>query len=151
MRSHVSEGAKPNNSTFSLKDAEMDFEIHISCDKEAKELIIQDFGVGMTREDLIENLGKYHCYPSFPPTLTLSHKLLCFFLLSCLTGTIARSGSKEFIKTLDSVGSSEAADNIIGQFGVGFYSVFMVADKVCIASSHSSHSLSVLWAFYIKG
>ncbi len=88
-----------------IVDSERDFEIHITCDKDKNQLIVQDSGIGMTREELIKNLG-----------------------------TIARSGSKEFINTVDGLGSAAAAENIIGQFGVGFYSVFMVADKVEVFS-----------------
>jgi len=99
------------NTDMSLSDSEKEFEMHIMCDKEKNQLIIQDFGVGMSKEELIEHLG-----------------------------TIAKSGSKEFIKNLDSMGSSEATENIIGQFGVGFYSVFMVADKVEVYSKSADPS-----------
>ncbi|GAB5367305.1 hypothetical protein AAMO2058_001219000 [Amorphochlora amoebiformis] len=93
------------NTDAKLSDQDKDFEIHITCDKDKNQLVIQDFGIGMSKEDLIKNLG-----------------------------TIARSGSKEFMQKINDVGSSEVADNIIGQFGVGFYSVFMVADKVEVYS-----------------
>ena len=66
---------------------------------EGDKLIIQDFGIGMDEEELVQNLG-----------------------------TIAHSGSKDFIEALKSDG--EKNDALIGKFGVGFYSVFMVADKV---------------------
>ncbi|XP_011864470.1 PREDICTED: heat shock protein 75 kDa, mitochondrial [Vollenhovia emeryi] len=75
-------------------------EIHIGTDKQSRTLTIQDTGVGMTREELISNLG-----------------------------TIARSGSKAFLEKLKEQSSSDTS-KIIGQFGVGFYSAFMVADKV---------------------
>ncbi|KYN37387.1 Heat shock protein 75 kDa, mitochondrial [Trachymyrmex septentrionalis] len=74
-------------------------EIHIGTDKQNRTLTIQDTGVGMTREELIANLG-----------------------------TIARSGSKA--KKLKEEQNSNDTSKIIGQFGVGFYSAFMVADKV---------------------
>ena len=80
-------------------DADLDLEIHVKTDEDAGTISIQDFGIGMTRDELIENLG-----------------------------TIAHSGSKAFLKALKEGG--ERNDNLIGQFGVGFYSVFMVADSV---------------------
>ena len=83
----------------SVFDDDLELEIQVTTDEEAGKIIIQDFGVGMTREELIENLG-----------------------------TIAHSGSKAFLKALTENG--ERNDNLIGQFGVGFYSVFMVADAV---------------------
>lgn len=81
-----------------LVEADRKLEIHIETNKQDMKLIIQDKGIGMTKEELIDSLG-----------------------------TIARSGSKNFLKQLES--SGQAIDtNIIGQFGVGFYSV---------SSSHS--------------
>ncbi|XP_029669655.1 heat shock protein 75 kDa, mitochondrial isoform X2 [Formica exsecta] len=76
-------------------------EIHIGTDKQNRTLTIQDTGVGMTREELISNLG-----------------------------TIARSGSKAFLEKWKGEQNSNDTSKIIGQFGVGFYSAFMVADKV---------------------
>lgn len=85
-----------------LKLAEMDrpLEIRLSTDKQNRTLTFQDTGIGMTKEELTENLG-----------------------------TIARSGSKSFIEEIKKKGADEA-NSIIGQFGVGFYSAFMVADKI---------------------
>ncbi|MFO8028183.1 MAG: molecular chaperone HtpG [Opitutales bacterium] len=80
-------------------DADLDLEIQITSDEEAGEITIRDFGIGMTHDELIENLG-----------------------------TVAHSGSKAFLNALKE--SGEKNENLIGQFGVGFYSVFMVADKV---------------------
>lgn len=78
-------------------------EITIQPHKEAKVLVIQDNGVGLTQEELIQNLG-----------------------------TIAHSGSKEFFQNLVSAGKDGGSPDLslIGQFGVGFYSAFMLADKV---------------------
>ena len=89
-------------------EADLEPEIHITTDEEAKTLTISDFGIGLTREELIENLG-----------------------------TIAHSGSKKFVQAMEESKRKEA--NLIGQFGVGFYSAFMVADKVAV-STHSSKS-----------
>ena len=80
-------------------DDNLELEINLNTDDSSKQLIIQDFGIGMTEEELIKNLG-----------------------------TIAHSGSKEFLESLKADG--EKNDALIGKFGVGFYSVFMVADKV---------------------
>ncbi|MEO0510209.1 MAG: molecular chaperone HtpG [Verrucomicrobiota bacterium] len=80
-------------------DADLDLEIQVTADEEAGEITIRDFGIGMTQEELVENLG-----------------------------TIAHSGSKAFLNALKE--SGERNENLIGQFGVGFYSVFMVAEKV---------------------
>ncbi len=80
-------------------DPDLDLEIQVTSDEEAGEITIRDFGIGMTHDELIENLG-----------------------------TIAHSGSKAFLNALKA--SGERNDNLIGQFGVGFYSVFMVADSV---------------------
>ena len=74
-------------------------EINVTTDDTAKTITIQDFGIGMSREELVKNLG-----------------------------TIAHSGSKAFLKALGEGGAKNA--NLIGQFGVGFYSAFMVAKSV---------------------
>ncbi|ESO07190.1 hypothetical protein HELRODRAFT_191087 [Helobdella robusta] len=75
-------------------------EIHIAVDDSKKTFTIQDTGIGMTKDEIIENLG-----------------------------IIAKSGSKAFIQEVEGKGG-HVDKNIIGQFGVGFYSSFMVADKV---------------------
>ncbi len=80
-------------------DDKLDLEINVTTDDQAKTVTIQDFGVGMTQTELVENLG-----------------------------TIAHSGSKAFLKALS---EGEARNtSLIGQFGVGFYSAFMVAKSV---------------------
>jgi molecular chaperone HtpG len=84
-------------------DDTLALEINVTTDDKAKTLTIQDFGIGMTREELVKNLG-----------------------------TIAHSGSKAFLKALGE-GSQKNA-NLIGQFGVGFYSAFMVAKSVKVYS-----------------
>jgi len=82
-----------------IHDDNLELEINVTTDDEAGMLTIQDFGIGMTQEELVENLG-----------------------------TIAHSGSKRFLEAMKSDG--EKNDSLIGKFGVGFYSVFMVAEHV---------------------
>src|SRR4051794_40926910 len=84
-------------------DDKLELEINLTTDDKAKTLTIQDFGIGMTQAELVENLG-----------------------------TIAHSGSKAFLKSLSETGQKNA--NLIGQFGVGFYSAFMVAKTVKVYS-----------------
>lgn len=88
-------------STPDLYEGDGDLRVRISVDKEKRTLTLSDNGIGMRRDEVIENLG-----------------------------TIAKSGTKAF---LESMGSDQAKDSqLIGQFGVGFYSAFIVADKVTV-------------------
>lgn len=82
-----------------------DWEIRFSADKDAKTLSIEDNGIGMTRDELVQNIG-----------------------------TIAYSGTKAFLQAMEKAREEgkAAAPELIGQFGVGFYSAFMAADKVVI-------------------
>jgi molecular chaperone HtpG len=91
-----------------LFDEQQKLEINLTTDDQAKTLTIQDFGIGMTRDELVENLG-----------------------------TIAHSGSKAFLKALSE--GEQKNTSLIGQFGVGFYSAFMVAKAVKVYS-HSRHA-----------
>ncbi|HOG43266.1 MAG TPA: molecular chaperone HtpG [bacterium] len=95
-----------------------DFEIWIEPDKEHKTLTISDNGIGMTHDEVIENIG-----------------------------TIAKSGSKEFFEKLSESDDNKNAAELIGQFGVGFYSAFMVAEKVKIRtrSAEAEMSEGVIW------
>jgi molecular chaperone HtpG len=90
-------------------------EIHITTDEEAKTLTISDYGIGMSHDELVKNLG-----------------------------TIAHSGTKSFLKAVKEGGGSPA--NMIGQFGVGFYSAFMVADLVGVSSrAWHADSPELIW------
>src|ERR1700694_2361870 len=82
-------------------DPDAELAIHVDFDEEAKTITVRDSGIGMNRDEMIENLG-----------------------------TIAHSGALSFLNALKEKGSS--SNDIIGQFGVGFYSVFMVADEVSV-------------------
>ncbi len=84
-----------------LYEGEGELRVRVSVDKEKRTLTLSDNGIGMRRDEVIDNLG-----------------------------TIAKSGTKAF---LESLGSDQAKDSqLIGQFGVGFYSAFIVADKVSV-------------------
>ena len=87
-----------------LMGSKGDWKIRISADKDAGTLTVSDNGIGMDKEEAIEALG-----------------------------TIAHSGTKEFLQSLK---NKDIQDNpeLIGQFGVGFYSAFMVADKITVLS-----------------
>jgi len=86
---------------LAAEDAEL--RIEISFDKDAHTLTVRDNGIGMTREEVIENIG-----------------------------TIARSGTRRFLDSLS--GDARKDTQLIGQFGVGFYSAFIVADKVTLVT-----------------
>lgn len=90
--------------------------IHIGYDKDTHTLVIRDNGIGMTREEVINNIG-----------------------------TIAKSGTKEFLQNL--TGDQAKDSNLIGQFGVGFYSAFIVADKVELKtrSARADTNEAILW------
>jgi molecular chaperone HtpG len=91
-----------------------ELKIQISVDKKAKILTISDNGIGMNEEDLVQNLG-----------------------------TIAKSGTENFVKSLS--GDTKKDVQLIGQFGVGFYSAFMIAHKVEVISKKFDSDKSYKW------
>ncbi len=97
-----------------ILQADEELKITITTDKAKKQLILRDNGIGMNREDLIQNLG-----------------------------TIARSGTENFIKSL--TGDKQKDVQLIGQFGVGFYSSFMIANKVEVISRKFDSDKSFAW------
>ncbi len=104
-----------SNRGTEIIDKELPLEIRINFDKKKKLLLIEDTGIGMTKEEIITNIG-----------------------------TIAKSGSAEFINQLKE--NKENAGSIIGKFGVGFYSVFMVAEKVIIKTkSYKAEEAAYEW------
>jgi molecular chaperone HtpG len=82
-----------------LYESDPDLKIRVSFDKDARTITVSDNGIGMDRQEVIDNIG-----------------------------TIARSGTRQFMQKLSGDQAKDA--NLIGQFGVGFYSSFVVADKV---------------------
>jgi heat shock protein beta len=83
-------------------------DIHVSFDKDARTLTFRDRGIGMTKQDLIQNLG-----------------------------TVAKSGTAQFVEAM---ASGKGDLSLIGQFGVGFYSVYLIADRVRVTSKHNDDS-----------
>jgi molecular chaperone HtpG len=97
-----------------FKQLEFTPRIDLSLDEEANTLTLADSGIGMTEEELTQNLG-----------------------------TIARSGTKNFLSQLS--GDARKDSNLIGQFGVGFYSAFMVADKIEVVSRKAGQDEAYRW------
>jgi molecular chaperone HtpG len=100
-----------------LYAGDSDLKVRVSFDAEAKTITVEDNGIGMTREEVIDNLG-----------------------------TIARSGTKEFIASLTGDQAKDA--HLIGQFGVGFYSSFIVSQKVDVLTRRAGAKAedAVLWS-----
>lgn len=97
-----------------LYENDSELKIRISFDKDARTLTISDNGIGMSREEVISNIG-----------------------------TIAKSGTKEFFNSLTGDQAKDA--NLIGQFGVGFYSAFIIADKVTLTTRRAGETMAVRW------
>ena len=98
------------------------FVIAVAPDSDAKTLTVSDNGIGMSREDLTDALG-----------------------------TIARSGTKAFLDKLTAEEANKEASAIIGQFGIGFYSAFMVADEVVVETRRAGSDLAWRWSSDGKG
>ncbi len=99
-----------------MEDSDAELEINISINKKKGVLIVEDSGIGMTKNDLINNIG-----------------------------TIAHSGAVDFLKKTAKLGKNEKID-LIGKFGVGFYSSFMVAKEIHIfTKSHKKGSKTLVW------
>ncbi len=104
-----------SNKGTEIADSDLPAEIKIDFDEKKKLITVADTGIGMTQDELIKNIG-----------------------------TIAKSGSAEFLKQIAE--NKSDANNIIGKFGVGFYSVFMVADDVVIRTkSYKKDEPAVEW------
>jgi len=106
---------------MALTDAELakgdhDYRIELRADKEARTLAIIDNGVGMSEQEVVKNLG-----------------------------TIARSGTEEFLATLAKADRSQLSPDLIGRFGLGFYSAFMVADEVTVTTTKFGEEHGVRW------
>ncbi|VAW75824.1 Chaperone protein HtpG [hydrothermal vent metagenome] len=99
-----------------LYDGDSELKIHVSFDKDANTITIDDNGIGMTREEVVDNIG-----------------------------TIAKSGTREFFEAM--TGDQSHDMELIGQFGVGFYSCFIVADKVTLTtrSAGTAADQAVQW------
>jgi len=100
-----------------LLDGEDKLQVQIEFDSEASTLTIRDTGIGMTHDEMVSNLG-----------------------------TVARSGTTRFLQGLKSGNNEKSGDvSQIGQFGVGFYSAFLVADRVQVASKHPESDTQYIW------
>ena len=93
-----------------------DLHIAIEVDREQRTLTVRDNGIGMTRDEVVG-----------------------------LIGTLAKSGTGEFLRKLKESQEAAASQDLIGQFGIGFYSSFMVADKVTLVTRHARSNEGVRW------
>lgn len=94
-----------------LHEDDAELNVHVSYDKDAHTITVSDNGIGMTRDEVIQQIG-----------------------------TIAKSGTREFFSSL--TGDQQKDANLIGQFGVGFYSAFVVADKVTLVTRRAGSPVS---------
>ena len=101
-------------SNNSLYEGDSELKIRVSFDKAARTVTISDNGIGMSRQEVIDNIG-----------------------------TIAKSGTREFFNALS--GDQVKDANLIGQFGVGFYSSFIIANKVTLVTRRAGSSEAVQW------
>jgi molecular chaperone HtpG len=99
-----------------LSEMAKDLFIRIEVDKEQRTLSVSDNGIGMNREEIMEFIG-----------------------------TIAKSGTKEYLQLLKQKKSANIPEELIGQFGVGFYSSFMVADQVVLVSKKAGEDRAWIW------
>lgn len=100
----------------SLLSGDTDFKIRVEKGADGNSLIIADNGIGMNKQDLIDNLG-----------------------------TIARSGTAAMVEAVKNTGGDKSQLNLIGQFGVGFYASFMIADKVSVISRKAGDTQTWHW------
>ncbi|HEX8109133.1 MAG TPA: molecular chaperone HtpG [Kofleriaceae bacterium] len=93
-----------------------DLHIRIDVDRAARTVSVSDNGIGMTRDEVVQNIG-----------------------------TIARSGTREFLSSLDEAQKKNVPPELIGQFGVGFYSAFMVADRITLVTRRAGQTAATRW------
>ncbi len=101
----------------SLLEGDETLEIHIETDRHNRTLTIRDNGIGMSRDEVVSNIG-----------------------------TIAKSGSRELMERIRASKSASEVDELIGQFGVGFYSSFMVSERVTLLTRRADEEGATSWA-----
>ena len=99
-----------------LLGSDTELKIKITADKTTRTLEISDNGIGMTHDDVVENIG-----------------------------TIAKSGTAGFLEAVGAKKQDALTPELIGQFGVGFYSAFIVADKVTLITQAAGHEQATRW------
>jgi molecular chaperone HtpG len=106
----------------SLGSGTEEYALTLEPDSEKRTLTIRDNGIGMSREDLVSSLG-----------------------------TIAKSGTQEFLRAVRAAKGKEASPELIGQFGVGFYSAFMAADTVTVTTRKAGEDKGWIWRSQAEG